>query len=195
MPSGIAQRIKEIRRVLGPWPGKLLPRQQLGQRVGVDESTVKKWETEEVTISTDNALKLAEVAGCDVEWILAGRGRPPKQAAAAPGMPQDERSGRLRIAEPATSLASGTGKGATSSPVAVEPAPPLRPEQKETADMAANALRRALYVVQNNLHGKRDREIMAEELEHFADQLRERLGFDAASADLYKAALNLRKQP
>ncbi len=59
--------------------------------------------------------------------------------------------------------------------------------------MAANALRKALQLVQTNLHGPRDREIMAEELEHFADQLRERLGFADAAADLYKAALNLRK--
>lgn len=89
--SGIPKRIKDIRRSLGPWPGKLLPRDQLAQRVGVDPSAIKKWETGEVTISTDNALKLAEVAGCDVEWILTGRGTGPAATAAGRAVREDVR--------------------------------------------------------------------------------------------------------
>jgi transcriptional regulator with XRE-family HTH domain len=74
----IARRIKQIRRALGPWPGKSLPRHELGRRLGVDESTIKKWETAEVTPGTENVRRLAEVAGCDISWIVAGEGRPPE---------------------------------------------------------------------------------------------------------------------
>lgn len=73
----IGKRIKDIRKALGPWTGKLLPRTQLAGRLGVDESTVKKWETGEISISSENAVKLAALASCDVDWVLTGRGRGP----------------------------------------------------------------------------------------------------------------------
>ena len=71
----IGQRIKQIREALGPWSGKLLPRSQLGARVGVDESTIKKWETGEATPGAENLRRLAEVSDADVSWILGASSR------------------------------------------------------------------------------------------------------------------------
>lgn len=61
--------------------------------------------------------------------------------------------------------------------------------------MGANALQRALRLVQSNLHGPQDREIMADALERFAADLATRLHFHEAAYEIAMAALNLRKQP
>jgi transcriptional regulator with XRE-family HTH domain len=97
----IAKRVKEIRRLLGPWDGKLLPRKQLGERIGVDEATIKRWEAGKLKrgLSIDNAQKLARLVEADVDWLLTGRGRPPKMGAAdpAPADPAQPDDARQRI--------------------------------------------------------------------------------------------------
>lgn len=132
--GGIPKRIKEIRRALGPWKGKLLPREQLAERVGVHASTIKKWETGDVTdLSSDNALKLAAVAGCDVDWILSGRGRPPKVAAEPASRPQ----GRPAAGQGTPGAESPPGaRGGRST--ASGPAAPLSPD--EIAEEVSNVL-------------------------------------------------------
>jgi len=77
----IAKRIKQIREALGSSWGKRLPQAELARRLGVDKKTVYRWEvTGAITVS--NARALAELAGCDVEWLLTGRGHGPGRAGA-----------------------------------------------------------------------------------------------------------------
>jgi len=80
MPSAIAKRIKEIRKALGPWPGKILPRTRVAEALGIDPATVKRWEGGSIP-DPENLAKLARFAGCDIDWLLTGQGRPPEGGA------------------------------------------------------------------------------------------------------------------
>lgn len=179
---------------------------ELARRAKMNQGVISRMLSREVATDIQTLERLAKALGKNLpilqpasEQVLPeGQG----STATAPRLPQAEGSGRQERAGQAggETYPGASGAKRASSAVALEPAPALdttatrlRPDQEGTAAMAANALRKALQLVQTNLHGPRDREIMAEELEHFADQLRERLGFADAAADLYKAALNLRK--
>lgn len=180
---------------------------ELARRAKMNQGVISRMLNREVASDMQTLERLAKALGKKLPELQPapdarlseGQG----MALGATGLPQGEGSGRGggMVGEPSETYSGGAGANPASSTVAVETAPALaptralKPDQEETATMAANALRAALRLVQTNLHGAKDREIMAEELEHFADQLRKRLGFADAAADLYKAALNLRRQP
>jgi hypothetical protein len=82
-PQALVRRIHAVREALGPWEGKALPYNQLAKLLGRPLSTVKRWE-QLGRISARDAVRLAAVAQCAVDWILTGRGKPPAKVREAP---------------------------------------------------------------------------------------------------------------
>src|SRR6185437_7023830 len=107
--TATARRVKEIRRYLGPWPHKLLPREQVAEAIGVDLSTVKRWEAGSMP-EPANLAKLAAFAGCDLEWLLTGHGRPPERGAMKRqrGAPASESPEAMRVQLVRDRLSSGS---------------------------------------------------------------------------------------
>ncbi len=65
----LSERIKNERMTLG------MTQAQLGERVGVDKSSISQWETGHVqNISGRNLIKLATALGVTSEWLETGEG-------------------------------------------------------------------------------------------------------------------------
>jgi len=62
---GIADRIRQIR-------GFKMNQAQLGRLLGVTQTTVSKYEKGETLPTLDVLLKLSEIGGVSVDWILKG---------------------------------------------------------------------------------------------------------------------------
>jgi transcriptional regulator with XRE-family HTH domain len=164
-------RIRQIRELVGsvgPWAGKSLPQAAFGKQLGVSVRTVRRWEVGKPA-SAEDLRKMAELAGADVEWILTGRGRPPRPAAARPS----------QVSEP--SPPSGFIRGG-GGPLTLADAKAM------IAQAIAAALERTLG--KDELQDTRAGQLqLAAELKRFADGLRA-LGCDVS--DIYDVVIALK---
>lgn len=68
--SSLAERIREARAYAG-----IESPSELARRVGVTKSAVSQWENSEtLNIKFANLLKVAEVCGVSIEWLVGGKG-------------------------------------------------------------------------------------------------------------------------
>lgn len=183
--QAVADAVREIRRILG-LPRKPITQPELQQdlvdRFGAEAPslrTVKRWE-QEGRISTDDLRMLAAVAGCAETWILSGSGVGPRAGGRGPG--QIQYSGRTRT--PSEAFISETALAPEESPKTVTAA--------TAGPMVGNAVARAItQVIQSNeLETPNGREVLANELERFADEL-DKLGCNVN--DIYKVVIALRE--
>lgn len=176
MRTAISKRIKDIRRDLGPWPGKLLPRQLVADALGVDLGTVKRWEGGTVP-EPENLEKLARLAGCDVDWILTGHGRPPQRGASVPRMPQDARSPRTPRQMAPSVLAAQTAQSehpGNTPAMGGEETHGSPGSDKAVVDMALSVLQRALWAAvehDQQDHQGNGREAVYRTLKSFANEM------------------------
>ncbi len=67
----LGPRIREAREAIG------LSQLQLASRLGVKESTVKRWETDQVAPRANRLASLAGITGVSLSWLLIGHGVEP----------------------------------------------------------------------------------------------------------------------
>ncbi len=167
--QALGGRIHAIREALGPWEGKSLPYKELAKVLERPLSTVKRWELFG-RISASDAVLLAQVADCAVDWILTGRGEPParrsidarRRLTAGP-----DSSGQVRRAGRVT---SGGSPGGISDAAALPEIP-----TKLSSFAVPVSQQGAIKLVASAIAAAVERAIERDELEH-TDKRRRLLG-------------------
>lgn len=73
-PQHIGRRLTEAREAAG------MTRHELAAHLGLEESTIERWETGERSPRGNRVSKLAGILGVSLSWILVGRGVEPAGA-------------------------------------------------------------------------------------------------------------------
>lgn len=69
--NSVPFRIKQRREAIG------MTQVSLAHAVGVAPMTISKWERDRMEPGASNLRALADVLGCTLDWLIAGRGEPP----------------------------------------------------------------------------------------------------------------------
>ncbi|AEG52541.1 S24 family peptidase [Sinorhizobium meliloti] len=77
--ESIGQRIRQRRKQIG------ITQQQLADAFDIKRVSVTQWEGDITAPDRDKIAKLADLLGCDPEWLLRGSGDPPRALDLGPG--------------------------------------------------------------------------------------------------------------
>lgn len=78
--STLGRRLGYLRRLAGLEMGQDVSRKQVAKALGVSQTIVGRWETDEKGPSRDRVPKIAAAYGVAAGWILTGEGQPPATA-------------------------------------------------------------------------------------------------------------------
>lgn len=88
-PSEFGQRLRELREAIA------VSQQQLSMSAGLSASAVNQFESGRIAApSAFVALRLADVLGTTVEYLLLGKGRPPGVSASREALDKESRRWR-----------------------------------------------------------------------------------------------------